>query len=107
MKVAVILSTNETEKVWNTLRLSNTFLCEGHEVSIFLMNSGVEAEFINHELFDIQNNWQLFLKQGGNVISCGTCLQFRTLTDKVSISKVGNLLDCATLIETADKVLNF
>lgn len=107
MKVTVIISTNETEKVWNALRLTNAFLGTGHEVSIFLMNSGVEAEFIDHELFDIQKNWQVFLERGGNIVSCGTCLQFRKLTDKVSISKIGNLLDCATMVETADKVLNF
>lgn len=107
MKVAAIISTNETEKVWNALRLLNTFLGTGHEASIFLMNSGVEAEFIDHEVFEIKKNWQLFLERGGKLTSCGTCLQFRKLTEKVTISQIGNLMDCATIIENADKVLNF
>lgn len=107
MNVTVIISTNETEKVWNALRLTNTFLGAGHKVSIFLMSSGVEAEFLDHGHFAIQDNWKLLLERGGNVVSCGTCLQFRKLTGKIKFSQIGNLLDCATLVETADKVLNF
>lgn len=107
MKVTVIITSNDIEKIWNAIRLMNTFLAQDHQVNAFLMNAGVEAEFIDHQLFDIQKNWQLFFERGGKLTSCGTCLDFRNLTDKVKKSTIGNLLDCVNLVESADKVLTF
>jgi uncharacterized protein involved in oxidation of intracellular sulfur len=49
MKIGIILETNEPEKAWNGVRFANTALKQGHEVRLFLMSSGVEAESITHE----------------------------------------------------------
>ncbi|WP_392561037.1 DsrE family protein [Orbus sturtevantii] len=107
MKITVLITSNNIEKAWNALRLMNTFLAMEHQVSAFLINGGVETEFIDHQLFDIQKNWQLFFERGGIATSCGTCLDFRKLTDRVQKNTIGNLIDCANLVENADKVLTF
>jgi len=107
MKITVLITSNDPEKAWNALRLMNTFLAMEHHVSAFLINGGVETKFINHQLFDIQKNWQLFFERGGKSTSCGTCLDFRHLTASEEKDAIGNLIDCANLVENADKVLTF
>ena len=44
MKLAIILSTNNTETNWNALRLANIALSKGDIVTIFLLGEGVEYE---------------------------------------------------------------
>ncbi len=107
MKIAVIITSNEFEKSWNALRYMNTALNMGHDVTGFLMNGGVEVEFMDHETFNIQEQLNKFIDEGGKLLSCGTCLQFRKIHDKVKKSEVANLMDCVKLTEDSDKVLTF
>lgn len=54
MKIGIILETNNPEKAWNGVRFANTALKQGHEVKLFLMSAGVEAEGITHEKYNVQ-----------------------------------------------------
>ena len=42
MKLGIIVNTNDSEKVWNELRLGNEALTGGNETDLFLLGSGVE-----------------------------------------------------------------
>jgi sulfur relay (sulfurtransferase) complex TusBCD TusD component (DsrE family) len=53
MNIGIILETNKLEKDWNGVRFANTALKQGHEVRLFLMSAGVEAESITHEKFNV------------------------------------------------------
>lgn len=63
MRLGIIINTNDAEKAWNALRLGNTALEAGHQVSVFLMRSGVEIENIKDETYDVGGTLSAFLKQ--------------------------------------------
>ena len=44
MKLAIIISTNNSETNWNALRLDNFAIKQEDEVKIFLIGQGVEYE---------------------------------------------------------------
>lgn len=49
MKLAIIISTNNSETNWNALRLANFAIKRGDEVKIFLIGQGVEYESGNSD----------------------------------------------------------
>ena len=106
MKLGIILSTNESEVVWNAFRLGNTALKAEHEVKVFLINKGVEVEDIEDEKYDLKKQLNLFFENKGEILACGTCLRSRQKedTDFCPISTIENLL---TLVEESDKILTF
>lgn len=63
MRLGIIINTNDAEKAWNALRLGNTALEAGHQVSVFLMRSGVEIGNIKDETYDVGGTLSAFLKQ--------------------------------------------
>ena len=75
MKFGLIIETNDPEKAWNGVRFGNASLGKGHEVKIFLMSAGVEIESITHEKFNAKKQIDDFVKNGGIVLACGTCIQ--------------------------------
>ncbi|MBS7817830.1 hypothetical protein B9T11_00695 [Wohlfahrtiimonas chitiniclastica] len=107
MKIGVFITSNDTEKAWNAIRYMNVALEMGHSVTAFLMNSGVEVEFMDHELFDIQAQWQKYAELGGKLYSCGTCLQFRKRRDDAQLSTVTTMIEAVKITEESDKVLTF
>ena len=46
MKIGIVISTNDPEKVWNAFRFGNVAVKANHEVKVFLINKGVDAENI-------------------------------------------------------------
>lgn len=107
MKIGVIITTNDMEKAWNTFRYMNAALGMGHEVTAFLMNSGVECEFMDHEFFNLSDQVDQFIAHNGKLYSCGTCLQFRKLHDRVQRSEITTMLTAVKMTEDNDQVLTF
>ena len=54
MKLAIVISTDEPETVFNALRLGNFAAKEGDDVGIFLVGKGVELDKIADDRFDIR-----------------------------------------------------
>ena len=105
MKLAIVIDTNDPEKAWNALRLGNSAIKEGHEVSIFLMGSGVEIELINDPKYDVAGTLSSFLDARGTLLACGTCLKSRKQeSDVCPISTMAQLVE---LIAKSDKVISF
>jgi len=77
MKLGIMLNSNDPETAWNALRLANTALGAGHEVSVFLMGSGVEVEEIKSEKFNVAEVLGKFTNSKGKLLACGTCLKVR------------------------------
>lgn len=105
MKLGIVLNSNDTETAWNTLRLGNTALCAGHEVSIFLMGSGVEIEEIGNEKFNVAEVLNEFAESKGNLLACGTCLKVRQ--QKARVCPVSTMAQLVQLIADSDKVVSF
>ncbi len=105
MKLGIILNTNDPETAWNTLRLGNTALKAGHEVSIFLMGSGVEIENIKDVAYDVSGTLSSFLNNSGKLLACGTCLKSRQIEG--GICPVSNMAQLVQLIADSDKIVSF
>lgn len=75
MKIGIVIGTNELEVVWNAFRFGITSLKANHEVSVFLMNKGVEVEEIDDEKYNVKEQTGLFMQNKGQILACGICLK--------------------------------
>ncbi len=105
MKLTIILNSNDPETAWNALRLANTALGAGHEVSVFLMGSGVEIEKIKSEKFNVVEVLGNFVKGKGNLLACGTCLKIRH--QETGVCPVSSMPQLVQSIDSSDKVVTF
>ena len=105
MKLSIILNSNDPETAWNALRLGNTALGAGHEVSVFLMGSGVEVEEIKSEKFNVSEVLKKFLDSKGNLLACGTCLKVRQ--QEAGVCPISTMPQLVQLIADSDKVVTF
>ncbi len=106
MKIGIVLNTNDHEEVWNAFRFGNVALKENHEVRVFLVNKGVEAEDIKSEKFPVTEQLQSFIEHKGELLACGTCMKARQKESSnfCPIATMNNLLD---MVEWTDKVVSF
>src|SRR4030043_2050729 len=105
VKLGIILNSNDPETSWNALRLGNTALGAGHEVSVFLMGAGVEIEEIKNEKFNVTEVLKKFLDSKGNLLACGTCLKVRQ--QEAGVCPVSTMSQLVQLIADSDKVVTF
>lgn len=107
MKLAIILSTSNTERNWNAIRLANLALKKGDEVSIFLIAEGVEYELKSSDQFNIKEQVEKFLSyEQSRIIACETCMTLRHQVDSEACP-VGGIADLYSLISIYDKVITF
>jgi sulfur relay (sulfurtransferase) complex TusBCD TusD component (DsrE family) len=106
MKIGIILETNEPEKAWNGVRFANTALKQGHEVKLFLMSAGVEAESITHEKYNVRAQLLDFADHKGMILACGTCIKSRHQGES-EVCPISTMIDCLHMVEWADKVVTF
>jgi uncharacterized protein involved in oxidation of intracellular sulfur len=106
MKIALVLSTNDPEEVWNAFRFGNVALKENHSVRVFLVNKGVEAEDIKSEKFPVKEQLQTFVANKGELLACGTCMKSRQKEESnfCPTATMNNLLE---IVEWSDKILSF
>jgi len=106
MKIGIIIGTNEAEIVWNAFRFGNTSLKANHEVKVFLINKGVEIEDIKDEKYNVREQIDLFIKSGGKILACGTCLESRK-KEGSNVCPISTMKDLLKLVEESDKILTF
>ncbi len=105
MKLGIIVNTNDPETAWNALRLGIETLARGNEVNMFLLGSGVEIDSIKNKPFDVAGALKNFLKSGGNLLACGTCLKLRH--QEAGICPISTMSELAEMISDSDKVVTF
>ncbi len=106
MKIGIILETKEPEKAWNAFRFANTALKQNHKVKLFLMGEAVECEGMTHEKYNVSEQWELFERNNGEILACGTCLKSRQLDD-ATVCPVSTMVDCLEMVIWADKTVTF
>ena len=106
MKFGLIIETNNPEKAWNGVRFGNASLRKGHEVKVFLMSAGVEIESITHEKFNAKQQIDEFVKNGGIVLACGTCIKARK-GEATDVCPISTMNDCIQMVEWADRIITF
>jgi uncharacterized protein involved in oxidation of intracellular sulfur len=104
MKLGIIINTNNPEAAWNALRLGNTALGAGHEVSVFLLGNGVEIENIEDETYNVAEQIKSLSKREGTLLGCGTCMRQRHKEAGVILKS--SMADLVQLIADSDKVVS-
>ncbi len=103
MKLGIILNTSDPETLWNALRLGNEAMTEGHETNLFLLGAGVELEKIKNESFNVPEVLKKFINVGGNLFSCGTCLEVRQ--QEAGVCPTSTMSQLVEIITTSDKIV--
>lgn len=106
MKIGIIIETKEVEKAWNAFRFAVTAKKSGNEVKVFLMGEAVECEGLTHEKYNVNEQLNLFVEIGGEILACGICKKSRELksTDACPIS---TMVDCVNMVVWAEKTVTF
>lgn len=104
--IGMVIYSNDTETVWNALRLANYSKNQGDSVSIFLLGKGVELDDLVKKDKDMKEQADKFLENGGVILGCGTCLQSRK-NDEPEVCKYSSLADLYDLIRKNKIVLTF
>jgi uncharacterized protein involved in oxidation of intracellular sulfur len=106
MKLGIVVYSTDAETVWNAFRLGNFALKEGDEVKAFLLASGVEAESLSNETYDISGMMQDLVDNGGEILACGTCLKIRN-KEGTELCPMSTMKDLYEIIRDSDKVVTF
>ncbi|MFP3874533.1 MAG: DsrE family protein [Thiohalophilus sp.] len=106
MKLGIVITCNIAETVWNAFRLGVYACQQGDTVNIFLLGQGVESETLQEAKFNVVEQMNTFVEQGGEIHACGTCLQIRQ-SESSELCPVSTLADLHRIIQDSDKVLTF
>lgn len=104
--IGMVIYSNDTETVWNALRLANYSKNQGDTVRIFLLGKGVELDNLVKTDNDLKEQADKFLENGGIILGCGTCLQSRK-NNEPQVCKFSSLADLYELIRKNKIVLTF
>jgi|TARA_Y100000310_G_C20337836_1_gene648369 uncharacterized protein involved in oxidation of intracellular sulfur len=106
MKIGIVLNSNDPETAWSACRFGLTAIGENHEVTMFLLGPGVEIESIVHKRFDAPKALKKYLDNGGNILTCGTCLAVRKMEEGVNC-QINKMTDLVNLVAESDKTITF
>ncbi len=106
MKIGIILETREYEKAWNAFRFAATATKMGHLTKVFLMGEAVECEGLVHEKYNVSEQLQAYVKAGGQILACGTCLKSRQIAESETCP-LSTMTDCVEMVVWADKTVTF
>ncbi len=104
--IGMVIYSNDTETVWNALRLANYSKNQGDTVSIFLLGKGVELDSMVKTDQDMKEQADKFLVNGGIILGCGTCLISRN-NKEPQVCTYSSLADLYALIRKNKIVLTF
>jgi peroxiredoxin family protein len=90
VKLGIIIYSNDPESVWNAFRLGNYAIKEGDEVKAFNVTEQIRS----------------FVKGGGSILACGTCLKIRQ-SEGSETCPVSTLADLYTIVKESEKIITF
>jgi uncharacterized protein involved in oxidation of intracellular sulfur len=105
MKLGIIIYSSDAETVWNAFRLGVFSLKEGDKVKTFLLAKGVESEKLSDEKFNVLEQMQEFVDEGGEILACGTCLKIRN-SEGSELCPLSTMKDLYEMIRDSDKVIS-
>ena len=105
MKLGIVVYSNDAETVWNAFRLGLFSLKEKDTVKVFLLAKGVECESLDADKFNVSQQMQTFVDNGGEILACGTCLNIRN-SQGSEMCPLSTMSDLYNLIKESDKVIS-
>lgn len=106
MKIGIVISSNDAETCWNALRYGNFALGQKDEVQVFFMGKGVEYQKISEEKFNTIEQAEKFMKSGGVIYACGSCIKSRE-QESSSMCPISTMQDMYDIVKKSDKVVTF
>jgi uncharacterized protein involved in oxidation of intracellular sulfur len=106
MKIGVIISSNDTETCWNALRYANFAIGQRDEVRVFFMGKGVEYQKISTDKFNTIEQADKFLKSGGKVYACGSCIKSRGQQGS-DMCPISTMKDMYEIVKESDRIVTF
>ena len=106
MKIGVIISSNDAETCWNALRYANFAIGQKDEVKAFFMGKGVEYQKVSSDKFNTIEQADKFLKAGGKIYACGTCIKSRE-QEGSEMCPISTMKDMYEIIKESDKAVTF
>jgi sulfur relay (sulfurtransferase) complex TusBCD TusD component (DsrE family) len=106
MKIGIVIETKEPEKAWNAFRFAVTAKKQSHDVKVFLMGEAVECDGLVHDKYNVDEQLKTYLKTGGEILACGTCLKSRQL-NAIESCPISTMIDCVNMVVWADKMVTF
>jgi len=104
--IGIVIYSNDPETVWNALRLANYAISGGDTVNIFLLGKGVELNSLDISHFNVKEQTDNYLKSGGKILACGTCLESRNISNPKACT-VSSMSDLYEMIRKSKTVLTF
>jgi predicted peroxiredoxin len=105
-KLGIVITQSDPETIFNVFRLANYALNQKNEVSIFLLGKGVDLDRIQDAKFNVKDQAETFLKSGGKIMACGTCLKMHN-SEGSALCPVSTLNDLYELVKNSDRALTF
>ena len=106
MKIGLIISSNDAETCWNALRYANFSLGQKDEVKVFFIGKGVEYQKVSTDKYNTIEQADKFLKVGGKVYACGTCIKSRE-QEGSEMCPISTMKDMYEIVKGSDKVVTF
>ena len=103
MKLLFIISTDESETIYNVMRLANVAVNKGDEVSVFMLGKGVLFKKSSNEQFDVLGEMDKF---EGDFYVWGVCMKSHGLEGSSSCP-IAWMDDLYELAMEADKIFTF
>jgi len=104
--MGIVISSGDSETVWNALRLGIAAQSKGDSVVVFVIGKAVDV-FMNDTLqFDIPKTSLQFVSNGGDIYTCATCAKMRH-TDNVKMCTITSIYDLYEIIKRSKKVITF
>lgn len=104
MHLGLIIESKDAERVWNGFRLGITALEADHTVRAFLLGDGVEAPDVQTEKFNPHGVMRKYVKEGGELYACGTCLDSRDM-EPDDLRPYSTMSDLLEIVETSDETV--
>lgn len=105
MTLGIVIYSTDSEAVWNAFRLGIFTLKQGDKVKVFLLAKGVESEKLIDEKFNVSEQMQAFVDEGGEILACGTFLKIRN-SEGSELCPVSTMKDLYEIIRDSDKVIS-
>lgn len=104
--IGIVVYSNDGETVWNALRLANYSVSAGDTVSVFLLGKGVDLDSLGKKNINVKEQTESFMKNGGKILACGTCLRSRNISSP-KVCSISTMSDLYDMIRKSKTVLTF
>ena len=106
MNIGVVISSNDAETCWNAFRYANFALGQKDDVKVFLTGKGVEYQQVSTDTFNTIEQAETFLKTGGKLYACGTCVTSRN-QESSGMCPISTMKDMYEIVKESDRVVTF